>query len=350
VNAADPDLPPEAYAAALAGLPRISPTRIAALLRDHDARAAWRAAGHDATVSVGDVWAAHQQAGVVVHIHGTPGYPAALTADHEAPGVLFAHGDLAAIDHPRVAIVGTRRCTHYGRDVARRLGRELAQAGVTVVSGLALGIDGAAHQGALDVEGAPPVAVVGSGLDVVYPRAHARLQRQVASRGVVLSEWPLGTRPEAWRFPARNRILATLADVVVVVESHMAGGSRHTVDAANDRGRRILAVPGPITSPASAGTNQLLLEGCGPVTEVDDILVALGLDVSVTPMLDFRRRPEGDEAVVLAAVTWTPTNLDQIIARTGLRPGRVAVALAHLEESGWLLASGGWWERKAPTR
>jgi len=166
----------------------------------------------------------------------------------------------------------------------------------------------------------------------------------------VLSEWPLGTRPEAWRFPARNRILATLADVVVVVESHMAGGSRHTVDAANDRGRRILAVPGPITSPASAGTNQLLLEGCGPVTEVDDILVALGLDVSVAPTLDFRRRPEGDEAVVLAAVTWTPTNLDQIIARTGLRPGRVAVALAHLEEAGWLLASGGWWERKAPSR
>lgn len=344
------ELPPEAYAAALAGIPRMSPTRLAALLRERDPRAAWETAGHEASASVDHVWAAHVAAGVTVHVLGDASYPSAIAHDHEAPAVLFAHGDIGAIDHPRVAIVGTRRCTHYGRDVARRLGRELADAGVTVVSGLALGIDGAAHQGALDADGAPPVAVVGSGLDVIYPRAHSRLQRQVAERGVVLTEWPLGTRPEAWRFPARNRILATLADVVVVVESHIAGGSRHTVDAANDRGRRILAVPGPITSPASAGTNQLLLEGCGPATEVEDILVALGLDVSVTPTLDFRRRPEGDEAVVLAAVTWTPTNLDQIIARTGLRPGRVAVALAHLEEAGWLLASGGWWERKAPTR
>ena len=346
----DAQLPPEAYAAALAGLPRMSTTRLAGLLRDRDPRTAWEMAGRESSVDVGAMWAAHQAANVAVHVLGTPSYPAAIAHDHEAPAVLFAQGDLAAIEHPRVAIVGTRRCTHYGRDVSRQLGRQLAEAGVTVVSGLALGIDGAAHQGALDVDGAPPVAVVGCGHDIVYPRSHVRLQRHVAERGVVLSEWPLGTRPEPWRFPARNRILATLADVVVVVESHIAGGSRHTVDAANDRGRRILAVPGPITSPASAGTNQLLLEGCGPVTVVDDILVALGLDVSVAPTLDFRRRPEGDDAVVLAAVTWTPTNLDQIIARTGLRPGRVAVALAHLEESGWLLASGGWWERKAPTR
>jgi DNA processing protein len=344
------ELPPEAFAAALAGLPGMGPARLVALLRDRSAMQAWASAGRESAVSAAEVWAAHEAAGVAVHVLGSPSYPAALAADHEAPAVLFAQGDLTAIDHPRVAIVGTRRCTHYGRDVARQLGRQLAEAGVTVVSGLALGIDGAAHQGALDVEGAPPVAVVGSGHDVIYPRAHARLQRHVATRGVVLSEWPLGTRPEGWRFPSRNRILAALADVVVVVESHMAGGSRHTVEAANDRGRRILAVPGPITSPASAGTNRLLLEGCGPVTEVDDVLVALGLDVTVAPTLDFRRRPEGDDAVVLAAVTWTPTNLDQIIARTGLRPGRVAVALAHLEEAGWLLASGGWWERKAPSR
>jgi DNA processing protein len=346
----DVELPPEAFAAALAGLPGMNPTRLLTLLRDRPPALAWASAGKHASVSVVDVWAAHQAAGVDVHILGSAAYPPSLAADHEAPAVLFAQGDLAALDHPRVAMVGTRRCTHYGRDVARQLGRQLAEAGVTVVSGLALGVDGASHLGALEIEGAPPVAVVGSGHDVIYPRAHARLQRQVVTRGVVLSEWPLGTRPDGWRFPSRNRILAALADVVVVVESHMAGGSRHTVEAANDRGRRILAVPGPITSPASGGTNQLLLEGCGPVTEVDDVLVALGLDVTVAPTLDFRRRPEGDEAVVLAAVTWTPTNLDQIIARTGLRPGRVAVALAHLEEAGWLLASGGWWERQAPSR
>src|SRR5262249_15322114 len=155
-------------------------------------------------------------------------------------------GSLAALDRPRVGLVGTRRCTPTGKSVARQLGRELAACGVAVVSGLAIGIDGCAHQGALAARAAPPVGVVGSRLDVVYPKSHRRLWDDVAAAGVLLSEAPLGAPPEPWRFPARNRILAALSDVVVVVESHAAGGSMHTVRAAVDRGIPVMAVPGSV--------------------------------------------------------------------------------------------------------
>ena len=163
----------------------------------------------------------------------------------------------------------------------RELGRDLGRAGVRVVSGLALGIDAAAHHGALDAEadgGAPPIGVVGSGLDVTYPRAHGALWTAVAAAGVLVGEAPLGAAPEPWRFPARNRIIAALGSVVVVVESHPRGGSRHTVDAAEARGRQVLAVPGSVRSPASRFTNELLADGCHPARDVTDVLVALGLE------------------------------------------------------------------------
>ena len=178
---------------------------------------------------------------------------------------------------PRVAIVGTRRCTRYGFDLARELGADLAAAGVQVVSGLALGIDGAAHRGALDAAGgAPPIGVVASGLDVVYPRAPPAAVGGGRHRGSLLSECPLGTAPEAWRFPARNRIIAALADAVVVVESAGAGGSMYTVEEALARDRPVLAVPGSVRSAASAGTNRLLAEGAGVARDADDVLAAIG--------------------------------------------------------------------------
>src|SRR5204862_479680 len=155
--------------------------------------------------------------------------------------------------------------------VARQLGRELAAHGVAIVSGLAIGIDGSAHEGALAAKAAPPVGVVGSGLDVVYPKRHRHLWDAVAAAGVLLSEAPMGAVPERWRFPARNRILAALSDVVVVVESHAAGGSMHTVRAAIDRGIPVMAVPGSMRNPAAAGTNQLLSEGVPPARDPDDI-------------------------------------------------------------------------------
>jgi DNA processing protein len=259
-----------------------------------------------------------------------------------------------------VAIVGSRRCTQYGRDVAFDLGRDLAMAGVGVVSGLALGIDGAAHRGALAAGdgAAPPVAVVGSGLDVIYPRAHARLWGQVAERGVVLSEAPLGARPEAWRFPARNRILAALAHVVVVVESRAQGGSRHTVLAADARDVTVMAVPGPVRSPASAYANELLHTGSSPARDVVDVLVALHLagHITLSPKASAGPAAQPDDShqsALLEAMGWRPASLDELVCRSGLTPGQVSVALARLEVGGWVVGGAGWWEqvrREAPAK
>ena len=366
-------LPEWAFGAALAGLPYMGWDRLGALLAGRAPSEAWalvRAGGAGEAwaraaraVSVARVADAHRQADVRVHVlvsettrkrprsadqNGDARYPAALASDHEAPPVLFALGEPAALAGRRVSVVGTRRATGYGRDVARDLGRDLAVAGVAVVSGLALGIDGAAHDGALAAGAAPPVGVVGSGLDVVYPRRHARLWRAVAEAGLLLSEAPLGARPEAWRFPARNRLIAALAHVVVVVESHAKGGSLHTVRAAADRGTTVMAVPGPVRSPASAGTNRLLSEGCPPACDVADVLVALGLETaSASPPPDLRPSPAGDDAAVLELLGWEATSLDDLLARTELAPGRVAMALAHLEDQGRARGRDGWWERAA---
>jgi DNA processing protein len=254
-------------------------------------------------------------------------------------------------DRRRIAVVGTRRCTAYGLDVARDLGRGLAEAGVTVVSGLALGIDGAAHEGALvaGAGAAPPVGVVGSGLDVVYPRRHRQLWRRVAEAGALLSEAPPGAPPEAWRFPKRNRILAGLSDVVVVVESHATGGSMSTVRAAIDRGITVMAVPGSVRSPSSAGTNGLLADGVAPVTDVGDVLVALSLEgAGATAPLLAPTSAEIDDDPVLAAVDWTPTATEEVLRRTGLSVPDAATQLTRLEVRGLVRRRGGWWERVVP--
>lgn len=357
VDGASP-LPGWAYAAALAGLPFMAWDRLGALLAGRGPVEAWVAVQAGAAggalaaaareIDVAGVARGHRRAGVSVVLRGRSGYPAALAADHEAPPVLFLLGSTAALDGPRVAVVGTRRCSRYGRDVARELGRDLATAGVAVVSGLALGIDGASHQGALAAGGAPPVGVVGSGLDVVYPRGHASLWRQVAERGLLLAEAPLGARPEPWRFPARNRLLAALADVVVVVESHTAGGSLHTVRAAEARGVPVMAVPGPVRSPASAGANRLLADGCAPACDVDDVLVALSLERAAgRPAADPRPAPSPADGAVLDVLGWAPVATDDVLARTGLAPSALATSLCRLEEAGWARGDGGWWERVA---
>ncbi len=296
-------------------------------------------------------WSAHRRAGVEVLLRGGNGYPKVLADDHEAPAVLFARGRPSTLDARRVAIIGTRTCSRYGSGVARELGRDLASAGVAVVSGLALGVDGAAHAGSLDADVAPPIAVVGSGLDVVYPRAHDHLWAEVGARGLLLSEAPLGARPEPWRFPVRNRVIAALSEVVVVVESHARGGSLHTVDAAMARDRTVMAVPGSVRSAASALPNALLADGCAPVRDALDVLVALGLS-SVQPsgeQVDLRPRPRGDEVMVLATMGWEPASLDDVVSRTRLGPGPASLALAGLEDRGWVVGRAGWWERVAPT-
>jgi DNA processing protein len=293
-------------------------------------------------------WARVVSAGIGVTALGSPAYPPALAGDIEPPGVLFFVGSPEVISGPRVAIVGTRRCTSLGAGVARELGRDLAAAGVTVVSGLASGIDGAAHRGALADGTTPVVGVAGSGVDVPYPAANGDLWKQVATTGALIAEAPPGRPPERWRFPARNRIIAALADAVIVVESHERGGSLHTVDAADARGVDVLVVPGSVRSPASAGTNALLAEGRQPVTGADDVLMALGLGpAGRRSRADRRPAPTGVDRAVLDGLAWQPSSLDQVVLRSGRRVTEVASALARLEEAGWVREAGGWYERVA---
>jgi DNA processing protein len=196
------------------------------------------------------------------------------------------------------------------------------------------------------------LGIVGSGLDVIYPQRHARLWHQVATSGGLVSEAPMGAAPEAWRFPWRNRLIAALSDVVVVVESHRAGGALLTVEAAMLRGVSVLAVPGSVRSPASVGTNALIADGCAPARDVDDILVALGLSrtQSRSPLPQVLQQsnpgaPGSIEEVVWASLDSDPTPTDAILARTGLPLGEVAAALDHLAETGWVKAGHGWWRQ-----
>ncbi len=309
---------------------------------------AWAAAARGFDVAA--AWHAHRDVGV--HVLGDAAVPRRFADDPEPPVTLFSSGALEVLDGPTVAIVGTRRCTRPGAEIAFELGRECARAGVRVVSGLAIGIDAAAHSGALSAgEGAaPPVAVVGTGLDVIYPRRSRQLWAEVARRGLVLTEHPLGTGPARWRFPARNRLLAALGDATVVVESPASGGSLHTVDEALERGRRVLAVPGSIRSAASAGSNAVLADGAIPACSADDVLVAVGVAPprpARSRRADDRPEPSGDASRVLVAIGWEPATFDQISSRTDLGPGAIAVAVERLEADRWIDRCGGRIERRA---
>jgi DNA processing protein len=365
-------LPPEAYAAALAGLPLMSPWRLRSLLRRRQPEAVWasvagtapldpvlaaaaktnaklvptlRAAARSRPPEA--VWERCLRTGVAVHLLGQATYPAVLAVDREAPAVLFSRGDLAVLDGRRAAVIGTRNATATGRAIAHELGAGLAAASVRVVSGLARGIDGWAHRGVLTAAAAPPVGVVACGLDVVYPAEHRQLWHDVADHGLLLSEVPPGTTPEAFRFPLRNRILAALAELVVVVESRATGGSLVTVDAAVRRGIPVLAVPGSPRSPAAEGTNRLLVDGATPVLDVTDVLVALGLSTGrvAGPEVTLRPAPAPSDQAVLDVFAGEPLDLERVIAVSGRPMAEAALALARLEMAGWLVSTGGWFER-----
>jgi len=250
------------------------------------------------------------------------------------------------LDARRVGIVGTRNATQRGRETAAEFGFELSALGVTVVSGLAKGIDGAAHRGALAHPDARPLAVVGNGPDAPYPKQHASLWAEVSARGAVVSEWPPGTRPDAFRFPLRNRILAALVEVLVVVESRERGGSLITAKEAGERGVELFAVPGPVDSRASAGTNQLLCDGAAPATSVDDLMMALGLDQrrAGRTRFDGRRRPDGDGVDVLGHWRQGARTIEQLMLLRDRPIADTAMIVARLEHDGWLRETGGWFE------
>ncbi len=258
------------------------------------------------------------------------------------PSVLLAEGDRPdAFDRPRVAVVGTRAATPHGLTDAYELGSVLARAGVTVVSGLAIGIDGAAHEGALDAGGAA-IGVLGTGLDVAYPRRHRNLHDRVRTGGLLVTEYPYGTGPHPGRFPARNRIIAGLADVVVIVEATATGGARITADYAIEYDRDLCVYPGSRRNPSARGTNELLRTG-HVVVDPEDVLGVLGL----TP--GDRRAPATgsvpgsthEEQDVHRALGGEPATLDELTSRTGLEPGPVAVAVAGLIRGGRIRRANG---------
>lgn len=286
-----------------------------------------------------------RRAGVTVSTRRDATYPLPLRHDPTAPAVLFVRGDPSVLSNRRVGVIGTRSATRAGRSFARDLGARLADADVCVVSGLARGIDVEAHDGALAIEGVPPVAVVASGCDVVYPREHAAIWERVCAIGALMSEVPPGTRPVAAGFPRRNRILAALSEVLVVVESRAAGGSMITVAEAAKRDVCVMAVPGFPGAPASEGTNALIADGCAPVTGVDDVLTALGLDTRRHGRwFDSRPAPTALESKVLETFGRRPRTVDELALALGQTVLDVAVMLGRLETAGWVASSDGWWE------
>src|SRR4051812_18844431 len=272
------------------------------------------------------------------------GFPSQLDNLHDPPTTLFHLGELPEVDHA-VAIVGARSASPYGLEVAYELGRGLGAAGVTVVSGLALGIDAAAHRGCLD-GGGSAVAVLAGGPDVPYPSQNRRLHGRVGERGAVVSELPPGTRPYRWSFPARNRIMAGLAELTVLVEAADPSGSLITAEFARDIGRAVGAVPGKVTSHLAAGTNGLLRDGAILVTGAQDVLDEL-FGAGARPLPDLE--PPGDPAMrqVLEGIE-AGRNLGELAAAAGLTVREARAALARLEADGLVKRSGiGSYERTA---
>lgn len=265
-------------------------------------------------------------------------YPPLLRAIPDPPPVLWLRGEAPPelLGRPAVAIVGARACSSYGRSVARTLGRELAAAGLVVVSGMARGIDGEAHRGALDAGGVT-VAVLGCGIDRDYPAAHRDLADRITEQGLIVSEYEPGVEPAPWRFPARNRIIAGLCSATVVVEARERSGALITADFALEDGREVMVVPGEITSAVSAGSNALLRLGATPVTAAADVLEAYRIEV----VGEAPEAPGGLAGALLARLAESPASIDELARASGIAPGEVAAALVELELAGRVVEGDG---------
>jgi DNA processing protein len=263
-------------------------------------------------------------------------YPALLRQLDDAPPILYVRGTLAATDNLALSIVGTRKATRYGRDVSYNLAKHLVQQGITVISGLAHGVDGAAHRGAID-GGGRTIAVMGCGVDVVYPRGHKDLMKKVAESGAVISEFPIGAQPIASNFPRRNRIVSGLALGVLVTEAPINSGALITAGLAADQGREVFAVPANIYNPMGQGTNQLIQEGAKLVMTVEDILDELNIahDVVQTRLVTEQVVPASDaEKCVLEYLDTDPIHIDDLVKLCGLPVAEVSSTLTILELKG----------------
>ncbi len=266
-----------------------------------------------------------------------PDVPERLAGLPDAPDALFVRGELPA--GRAVAVVGTRRCTGYGRSLARSFAVAIARAGWVLVSGLARGIDGEAHTGTTEGEG-KGVAVLGSGIDVCYPAEHRSLAAElVRLGGAVVTEYPPGTAPEGWRFPPRNRIISGLADAVVVVEAGRTGGALITANAALEHGRPVLVVPGDVDRPASEGCNLLIRDGAHPVLGVDDLVEALSLVLGPPRPRPGPAPPPAADGLLTLLVPPGRT-VDELAVASGDEPGAVMGRLARLEAAGLVRREG----------
>lgn len=269
-----------------------------------------------------------------------PAYPPALREIADPPATLYVRGRLDGRDRIAVAVVGARRASAYGLSVAEWLGRELARRRITVVSGMARGIDAAAHRGAL-AGGGRTIAVLGCGPDRVYPAEHEELMRAILASGAVLTEFPPGTPPMPYQFLQRNRIISGLSLGVVVVEGRGRSGALATVDHALAQGREVFAVPGGIFAETSHLPNHLIQEGAFPVTSVEDVLGALRLPLHGFEAADAVPALSGAEAVLYAQLTDDPQHIDTLAQRSGITAGEAGRALLALELAGWVRTFAG---------
>ena len=308
------------------GLDRRSLASLVQTRRDHDL---------DAEV------ARIENAGVDVLTWDDPRYPERLMAINDPPPVLYIRGALRTDDDWAVAMVGTRHASAYGREAAHLIAGELARAGATLVSGLARGIDTQAHRAALEA-GGRTLAVLGSGVDIIYPWENLKLAEEIIAHGALISEYALGTQPEASNFPPRNRIISGLSRGVVVVEAGEQSGALITANYAADQGRDVFAVPGSIFQRSCQGTNRLIRDGATPVLSANDILQALNL-TSVPQQVEAHMLfpTDATEAVLLDQLADDPAHVDAVSQATGLPIATVTSTLALMELKGMVRHTGG---------
>jgi DNA processing protein len=281
-----------------------------------------------------------ERAGVQLLSRDEAGYPAPLAQIPAPPPLIYVKGRLEEVDGWSVAVVGTRSPTTYGKEATRRIVGDLAGAGVTVVSGLAIGIDTIAHTAALE-QGGRTIAVLACGLDMVYPERNSGLAEQIRSSGALISEFPLGLRPTPQLFPVRNRIISGLSLGTLVVEAGARSGALLTVGFALEQGRDVFAIPGPIFSPKSEGPNQLIRDGAGLVTQARDLLEALNLSAAAIQQEVQAALPEDPtEAALLALVSYQPQHVDEIRRQSELPITVVSSTLAILELKGLVRQAG----------
>jgi DNA processing protein len=271
-------------------------------------------------------------------------YPEKLRNIPDPPLILYVIGDTKSFNLPSISIVGSRKCTPYGKNIAYKFAKEFSSYSIPVVSGLALGIDSSAHRGAIDGNG-KTIAVIGNGVDRVYPSSNRTLAKVISTSGAVISEFPLGMRPEKYNFPFRNRIISGISIATIVVEAAEKSGSLITARLAAEQGKDVFAVPGNITSKTSKGTNNLLKDGAIPITEVGDVISYIGefKSLSYTEGQNnlVMNKISSEESNILSVMENSAETIDEISLKTGIKPTRLVSILTYMEINGVIKKVGG---------